>query len=101
MYYKCHKVFFIRSGSCIDSWDWIEKKKQTINPENADDKCFQYAATVALNYKEIEWHPERFSNIEPFIDKYSWEIINYPSKIDNLETFWEKKSDNYFYYFSY
>ena len=43
-----------------------------------------------------KWHPERFSNIEPFIDKYNWEIKNYPSKIDDLENFWEKKSDNYF-----
>ena len=53
MYYKCHKVFFIRSGSCIDSRDQIEKKKATINPENVDDKFFQYAAIVALNYEEI------------------------------------------------
>ena len=24
-----------------------------------DDKCFQYAATVALNYEEIKWNPEK------------------------------------------
>ena len=33
-----------------------------------DDKCFQYAATVALNYEEIKWNPERFSNIKPFVN---------------------------------
>ena len=27
-------------GSFIDSPDWIEKKKGTINSKNADDKCF-------------------------------------------------------------
>ena len=27
MYYKCHKVNFRRGGSCIDSPDWIKKKK--------------------------------------------------------------------------
>ena len=27
------------------------KKKATINPKNNDDKCFQYALTVALNYQ--------------------------------------------------
>ena len=47
MYYKCHKVNFKRGGSHIDSPDWIKKKKATINPKNTDDKCFQYAATVA------------------------------------------------------
>ena len=53
MYYKCHRVIFIRGGSYIDSPDWVKKKKATINLKNTDDKCFQYAATVALNYDEI------------------------------------------------
>ena len=46
MYYTCHKVNFKRGGSYIDSADSISKKKTTINPENMDDKCFQYSATV-------------------------------------------------------
>ena len=29
------------------------QKKATINPKDTDDKCFQYAATVALNYEDI------------------------------------------------
>ena len=52
MYYKCHKVNFKHSGSYIDSPDWIEKKKATINPKNTDNKCFQYAVTAILNYEE-------------------------------------------------
>ena len=51
-----------------------------------DEKCFQYAATVALNYEEIESHPERVSSIKPFMNKYNCEGINYPSKIDD----WKK-----------
>ena len=43
--------------------------------------------TVALNYGEIEWHPERVSNIKPFINKYNWKRINYLSKMDNWKTF--------------
>ena len=30
---------------------------------------FLIAATVALNYEEIKWIPERVSNIKPFINK--------------------------------
>ena len=41
---------------------------------------------VALNYGEIESHPERVSNIKPFINKYKWKGINYPSKIDDWKT---------------
>ena len=54
-YYKCHRVNFICGASYIGSPDWTKKKKKaTINSKNTDDKCFQYAATVALNYEEIE-----------------------------------------------
>ena len=43
-----------RSGSNLDSPDWIKSKKATINPINYDDKCFKYAATVSLNHKKFE-----------------------------------------------
>ena len=60
MYYKCHKVNFRCSGSYIDSPDWMKKKKAIINPKNKEDKCFQYALTVASNYQEVKWNPESF-----------------------------------------
>ena len=41
-----------RSGSYIDSPYPIKSKKATINPINEkDNKCFQYAVTVASNYE--------------------------------------------------
>ena len=43
--------------------------------------------TVALNYGEIESHPERVSIIKPFINKYNWKGIKHPLNIDDLETF--------------
>ena len=61
----------------------MKKKKETINPKKVGDKCFQYAANVALSYEEIKWNPERVSNIKSFINKYNWKGINYPSKINN------------------
>ena len=67
-HYKCHRTNFWPGGSYIDLSDWIKKNKGTIHPKNKDDKCFQYAATVALNYREIKWNPERVSNIKPFIN---------------------------------
>ena len=86
-YYKCHKVNFKRGGLYIDSPDWIKKKKTIINLKNEDDKCLQYAASAALNYEEIESHPERVSNIKPLMNKYNQEGINYPSKTDDWKTF--------------
>ena len=71
MYYKCYKVNFKRDSSYIDSSDWIKKKKITIIPNNTDDKCFQYALTVALNYENSRWNPEIVSTVKPFINKYN------------------------------
>ena len=58
LYYKLHKISLNRGGSYIDSPEWLKNKKSTINPENNDDKCFQYALTVALNDEQIKSHPE-------------------------------------------
>ena len=87
MCYKCHKVNFRLGGSNIDSPDQIKKEKATKNPKKEDDKCLQYVITAALNYGETESHPERISNIKPFINKYYWKGINDPSKIDYWKMF--------------
>ena len=43
--------------------------------------------TVALNYEEVESHAERVLYMKPFINKYNWKGINYPSKIGDWKTF--------------
>ena len=77
--YKLRKISLNRGGSYIDSPKWLKNKKATINPKNNDDKCFQYAAAVALNHEQIKSHPERISKIKPFIDQYNWKEISFPS----------------------
>ena len=68
-----------RGGSYIDSPKWLKDKKSAINPKNSDDKCFQYAVTLALNLDKIKKDPQRVSKIKPFIEKYNWEDIDFPS----------------------
>ena len=46
---------------------------------NKKDKFFQYAVSVASNHKEKGKRPKRITKIKPFINKYNWEGINYPS----------------------
>ena len=55
------------------------KKKAAINPKNNDDNCFHYALTVALNYQNTRKIPQRISKVKPFINKYDWKGINFPS----------------------
>ena len=58
LYYNLHKVSLNRGGSYIVSPKWLKNKKATINLKNKDDKCFQYALTVALNYEQIFKNPQ-------------------------------------------
>ena len=77
LYYDLNKISLSRGGSYIDSLKWLKNKKATMNPKSKDDKCFQYALTVALNYEQIKSHPERISSIKPFIDQYNWKEITF------------------------
>ena len=52
LYYELNKISLNRVESYIDSPKWLKNKKATINPKNSDDKYFQYALTVALNYQK-------------------------------------------------
>ena len=54
--YIFHKVDLKRSGSYIETPEWLKNKGATINCQNGDDKCFQYAITIASNYDEIGYN---------------------------------------------
>ena len=72
LYYHLHKVGLKRSGSYIDSPEWLKIKKAIINPQNNDDNCFQYALIVTLNHQNIANNLQRIPKIKPFIDQYNW-----------------------------
>ena len=79
LYYYFQKININRSGSYIDSPEWLKNKKATINPKNKDNECFKYAITAALNHKDIGRDPQRISKIKPFVSKYNWKDINFPA----------------------
>ena len=80
LYYDLNKESISKDGSYIDSPKWLKTKKSTINPKNNDNKCFQYAITLALNYDKIDRNPQRISKIKPFIESYNWKDIDFPSR---------------------
>ena len=87
LYYDFNKLSINRGGSYIDSPKWLKDKKSTINPKNNDHKCFQYAATLALNLDKIKKDPQRISKIKPFIEQYNWKEIEFPSNSKDLKKF--------------
>ena len=93
LYYHIHKTNLKRGKSYIKSPDWLLYKRVTINPKNKDNKCFQYSIAAALNHQEIGNHPERISNIKPFIDKYNWKGIDFPAGIKDWKKFEENNKE--------
>ena len=88
LYYKCHKINPSRGVSYRDSPNWIKNKKETIIPINKkDNKHFQYPLTVTLNHEEIKKDPQRITKTEPFINKYTWEGIDFHSEKDDWKKF--------------
>ena len=86
--YIFHKIDLKRSGSYIKDPEWIKNKKATINPKNKkDDKCFQYAVKISLNYDKIGDNPERVSKVKPFVNQYDWSEINFPSHVNDWKKF--------------
>ena len=85
--YIFHKVDLKRSGSYIETPEWLNNKDATINCQNDDDKCFQYAITIALHYDEIGSNHQRVNKVKPFIDQYNWKDINIPSHVDDWKKF--------------
>ena len=87
LYYDFNKMSINRGGSYIDSPQWLKNKRSTINPKNNDDKCFQYAVTMALSLNRIDNHPERISKIKPLVDQYNWKDIDFPAMIKDWKKF--------------
>ena len=69
-YYNFNKIKLNWGGLYIDSLDWIKSKIASINPVNENgNKCFQYAAILALNNEEIGRNAEIIKKFKTF---YRW-----------------------------
>ena len=79
LFYDLTRITISKEGSYIESPKWLKDKKCTINQKNNDNKCFQYATTLALNFNNIDKHRQRISKIKPFINNYNWNNINFPT----------------------
>ena len=68
--------FAVKNLSELNSSGWLRGKKETII---SGDNDFENALDDALNYQNIETHPERISKLKPYINKYNWEGIEFPA----------------------
>ena len=59
LHYDLNRITISKGGSYIESPKWLNDKKCTINQKNTDNKCFQYATTLPLNFNSINKDPQR------------------------------------------
>ena len=77
----------INNSTFIETPEQIKNKKYAINPQNKDNKCFQYSIIASLFHKKIKNNPERISKTKPFINDLNWENINFPPQEQDYKTF--------------
>ena len=68
--------FAVKNLSELNYFGWLRGKKETII---SGDNDFEDALDDALDYQNMEAHPERMSKLKPYINKYNWEGIDFPA----------------------
>ena len=84
-----YNYFAVKKLSEFNSSGWLRGKKETII---SGDNDFENTLDDALNYQNIETHPERISKLKPYINKYNWEGINFPAGSKEWQKF-EQNND--------
>ena len=80
---KCYH-FAVKSKLELCSSEWLRSKKESITSE---DTCFQNTLKDSLDYQTIKTHPERISELKPYINKYNWKDIKFPSGKEGWKKF--------------
>ena len=75
--------FVVKNLLELNSSGWLRVKKEAIINNNNNSKKnnsdFQNALDNALNYQAIEKNPQRISKLQPYINRYNWEEIDFPA----------------------
>ncbi|XP_057296218.1 uncharacterized protein LOC130625168 [Hydractinia symbiolongicarpus] len=88
-----HKLRLTRGSSYIKAPKWILTKKAIINPMNEDEECFKWSIMSALHHEEIGTNPQRISKLEPYMEQYSWQAIEFPTSIKDISKFEKNNPD--------
>lgn len=89
-----HNIDLRRGTSHIAAYNWKQNKKATINPQNFNNnECFRYAMIAALHHQDISYHPERITKLEPYVNNYNWNKINFAAGRNDWEIFQRNNKD--------
>ena len=73
---KCH-YFAVKNLLELNSSGWLRGKKEAIIN---NDNPLKNALDDAFNYQNIENDPQVIAKLKPYINKYNWEGIKFPTR---------------------
>ena len=77
---------------------WLRGKKEaTIN----NNSSFKNGLNDVLNYQNIKRGPQRISKLKPYINKYSWEGIDFPAGPKEWKKIESNNKTMHLIYYSY
>ena len=65
--------------------DWLAKKGAIINPKNLDIECFKWAVIAAMNWRDIDNHPERINKLRRYENDFDWSEIKFPASFRDIK----------------
>ena len=87
-----HQLHLTRGSSYLPLPDFIAKRKAVINPQNRDEECFKWAIITADKWMDIDFDPERVSNLMEFADNYDWSGLEFPVLLKQIGKFEAKNN---------
>ena len=87
-----HQLNLTRGSFYLPLPDFIAKRKAVINPQNGDEECFKWAIIGVDKWMDIDFHPERVSNLREFADNYDWSGLEFPVSLKQIGTFEAKNN---------
>ena len=85
-----HQLNLTRESSYIPLPEWLDNKKDIINPRNEDQECFKWAVIAASRWEEIGKNPQRVSNLKKYELDFDWSGIKFPVSLKDIKGFEDK-----------
>ena len=71
-------ILLKNNSNFIETPTWLKLKRCVLDPQNNDNKCFQYSVTLSLYHEQIGKNCCRIPKIKQYTNNFDWNNINFP-----------------------
>ena len=77
----------INNFTFIETPTWLKLRRRILNPQNNDNKCFQYSVTLSLYHEQIGKNYCIITKIKQYTNNFDWKNVNFPPQEQDYKTF--------------